>query len=85
MSKKNKNWIEESRKEAEEVFKPQLYYDEEDDVLSITWLPKLKVDYSIETKSGFIFDVSKKPNPEIKGIEIFDFMKKIKIKKGKGK
>jgi len=82
--KTKKHWIEKQREDAEKVFAPKIDYDEEYDILSINWLPQLKYDHSIETKSGFVFDITK-PEEEIKGIEIFDFMKKIKGKSPKPK
>ncbi len=75
-----KHWTKKQQEDAEKVFAPKLDYDKENDILYITWLPQFEYDSSIETESGFVFDVSKKPK-EIKGIEIFDFMKKIKEKK----
>lgn len=77
---KKNSWIKKQKEDAELVFAPEIHYDKEHDILSITWFPKFNVDYSIETKSGFVFDISKEK--DVKGIEIFDF--KEKIKKGDG-
>lgn len=73
-----KNWITEQIKDAEEIFSPKVRYDKENDILYITWFPQFKYDSSIETESGFVFDISEKPEQEVKGVEIFDFMEKIK-------
>jgi len=78
---KQEHWIKKQNKDAEKVLKPKMFYDKENDILSIFWFPNLKYDFSLETTSGFIFDISKKPEQAIKGIEIFNFMKKIKLKK----
>ena len=75
-----KNWIIKQREDAEKVFAPKIHYDEENDILGIWWLPELEYDFSLETKSGFVFDISKKPEQEVKGIEIFGFSKKIRNK-----
>ena len=64
--------------DADKVFAPKILYDKENDILSIFWFPQLDYDSSIETTNGFIFDISKKPEEEIKGIEIHNFMSKIK-------
>jgi len=78
MKKSNYDWITKQRKEAEKVFKPKMLYNEEDDILNIFWFPQLDYDFSIEAGSDFIFDISKKPEQEIKGIEIHGFMEKLK-------
>ena len=75
---KTENWITKQRKKAEKIFSPKIDYDEEHDILYITWLPHLNCYESIEAGSDFIFDISKEPASQIKGIEIFNFMKKIK-------
>lgn len=78
-----KHWIKKQQEDADKVFAPQLDYDEENDILMITWLPQLEYRHSIETTNGFVFDISKKPEQDIKGVEIFDFMKKIKNERNK--
>jgi hypothetical protein len=72
--------IKQLRKDADKIFGPKIDYDKKYDILSITWFPQLEYDSSIETENGFVFDISKKPTQDVKGIEIFDFMKKIKGK-----
>jgi len=87
-----KNWIEKQREEAEKMFKPKIHYDKEHDILGIWWFPHLDCEYSVETKEtptedgfetedGFVFDLTK--GGEVKGVEIFDFMEKIKKEKKK--
>ena len=78
MTKQKQHWLTKQKKDAEKVFAPKIMYDEEHDILYISWYPQLKYDYSIETQSGFVFDISKKPDQEVKGVEIFDFLKKLK-------
>ncbi len=73
-----KHWIHKQRKDADEIFSPEISYDREHDIFSITWFPQFEYESSIETTNGFIFDISTKPEQEVKGIEIFDFMKKLK-------
>ena len=70
-SAKIKHWFIQQRKDAQELFAPEVYYDNEYDTLYITWLPKLKCKYSIDTESDFIFDITEKDY--IKGVEIMDF------------
>lgn len=74
-----KHWIIKQQEDAEKVFEPKISYDKEYDILKINWLPQLKYDSSIETKSGFIFDISEKPEQEVKGIEIHNFKEKTKL------
>lgn len=83
MRKEKKHWIIKQREDAEKIFKPKLHYDEEHDILGIWWFPEYEYDYSVETEGGFVFDISKKPKHEVKGIEISDFMKKLKDSKDK--
>lgn len=73
-----KHWTQKQMEDADKVFAPKILYDKENDILSIFWFPQLDYDSSIETTNGFIFDISKKPEEEIKGIEIHNFMSKIK-------
>ena len=73
-----KHWTQKQMEDADKVFAPKILYDKENDILSIFWFPQLDYDSSIETTDGFIFDISKKPEEEIKGIEIHNFMSKIK-------
>jgi len=73
--------IKKMREYADNIFAPEIDYDEEHDILSITWFPAFDYDVSYETSDGFVFDISKKPEQEVKGIEIFDFMKKLKEEK----
>lgn len=70
-SAKIKHWFLKQRKEAEEIFAPKVYYDNEYDILYITWFPNIKCKYSMETESDFIFDLTDKDY--IKGVEIIDF------------
>ena len=72
------NWLEKQKKDVKKVFAPKLHYDKEYDILYITWLPDLKCDFSLETGTGFLFDISEKPEQQVKGVEIYDFMKMIK-------
>jgi len=78
MKKENYDWIKKQRKDAEKVFQPKMLYNKEDDILNIFWFPQLDYDFSLEAGSDFVFDVSKKPEQEIKGIEIYGFMEKLK-------
>ena len=80
-----KHWIEKQREDAEKVFAPKIHYDKENDILGIWWFPGHKYSYSIETESGFVFDISEEPDEDIKGVEIFDFMKKLEDSKSKDK
>ena len=73
-----KHWTQKQMEDADKVFAPKILYDKEYDILSIFWFPQLDYDSSIETTDGFIFDISKKPEEEIKGIEIHNFMSKMK-------
>jgi len=73
---KEKNWILKQQKDVRKVYDPKINYDKEHDILSITWFPQLNVKYSLETDNGFVFDISEQD--EVKGIEIFDFKKKLK-------
>ena len=73
-----KHWIKKQQEDAEKVFCPELVYDKENDILYINWFPQFEYDSSIETESGFVFDISKNREQQVKGIEIFDFMNKIK-------
>ncbi len=78
---KEKHWIEKQREDVGKIFAPKLDYDKEHDILYITWLPHLNCDYSLPSNNGFVFDISKKPEQDVKGVEIFDFMKKLKESK----
>ena len=82
---KKKSWIIEQRKDVSKVYAPEMKYSKEFDILHIRWLPQLNYAFSLETENGFVFDISPKPNEEVVGIEIFDFMKKIKQKRGRKK
>ncbi len=81
--KKRKNWMIIQREQAEKVISPTMFYDEKYDILNIFWFPHLDYEVSVETEKGFIFDISKKPEQEVKGVEIHDFMKKLKETKKK--
>ena len=80
-----KDWMTKQRKDVQKVFAPTIDYDLENDILMISWFPQQDYDFSLEAGSDIIFDISKKPNQEVKGIQITGFMKKIKGKKKKMK
>lgn len=75
---KSKNWVIKQRKNVSKIFNPKIAYSKEYDILYITWLPNLKYDFSLETEDGIIFDISEKPQEQVKGIEIHNFSKRIK-------
>lgn len=74
------NWIRKQQKDVGKVFAPKMHYDKEFDIFCITWCPQFKVKYSLETEDGFVFDMARHKQEEVVGIEIMDFMKKLKIK-----
>lgn len=76
------HWIIQQRKDVGKIFAPDIDYNEEYDILYITWFPQLKVKYSLESVDDFVFDISEQN--EVKGIEIMDFKKRF-IKNAKPK
>lgn len=73
-------WIKKQQKDVKKVFAPKIDYDKEFDILYIRWFPQFKYIHSLETDNGIIFDISEKPEQEVIGIQIMDFMKKLKLK-----
>ena len=73
-SAKIKHWFLKQRRDAQTIFAPKVDYDNEYDILYITWFPKARCKYSVETESDFIFDLTEKDY--IKGVEIIDFKKR---------
>lgn len=73
-SKKVEHWIIKQRKDVKKVFAPKVDYDNEYDILYITWLPQIKCKYSLESEDDFVFDINE--DEEVKGIEIMDFKKR---------
>lgn len=80
MKKKDIDWIKKQQKDGLKVFNPKIDYDKDDDILAITWFPEQDYKFSIEAGDDFVFDISE--DEDVKGIEIFGFMEK--IKKGEG-
>lgn len=72
---KKENWYTKQKKDVSKIFVPKVDYDEENDILYITWFPQLDCEYSLETLNGFIFDISK-GDKQVKGVEIMDFKKR---------
>jgi len=68
---------------SKRFYAPSILYDEEYDILSINWCPHIKVDYSIETENGFVFDLS--GEEKVIGLEIFNFKKQAKQNTNKSK
>ena len=76
MKKKNHGEkIKKAQIENQRFFSPTIFYNEDYDILSIIWCPQHKVKESIETKNGFVFDLDSQNR--VKGLEIFDFKKKL--------
>ena len=78
LKKSKTDWIIQQRKDVSKVFAPRICYDEEYDILSITWFPQLNCIFSLETNDDIIFDISE-GEKQVKGIQIINFKKRFLI------